>query len=82
LRQYAQWRTLLAANSLNSTDEDHVHNEDLENITLWSNNIDLRKDLWKYLEITTSSIKEWRNTLINKVDFCFCLIRCFFFEEN
>jgi hypothetical protein len=71
LRQYAEWRTLLAANSLSSTNEDQVDNADINNITKWSIKIDLRKDLWKYVEITTSSIKEWKNTFINKVFYLF-----------
>jgi hypothetical protein len=32
--------------------------------------IDLRKDSWKYVEITSASIKEWKNTFINKVFIC------------
>jgi hypothetical protein len=71
LRQYAEWRTLLAANSLSSTNEDQVDNADINNITKWSIKIDLRKDLWKYVEITASSIKEWKNTFINKVFYLF-----------
>jgi hypothetical protein len=67
LRQYAEWRTLLAANSLNPTNEDHVDSVDINNVSRWSEEIDLRKDLWKYVEITASSIKEWKNTFINKV---------------
>jgi hypothetical protein len=67
LRQYAEWRTLLAANSLNPTNEDHVDSADINNVSRWSEEIDLRKDLWKYVEITASSIKEWKNTFINKV---------------
>lgn len=67
MRQYAEWRRLLAANSLTPTNEDEVDDEDINNVTQWSNAIDLRKDLWKYVEITASSIKEWKNTFINKV---------------
>jgi len=67
LRQYAEWRTLLAANSLNLTSEDEVDSTDIDNINRWSIQIDLRKDLWKYVEITASSIKEWKNTFITKV---------------
>jgi hypothetical protein len=67
LRQYAEWRTLLAANSLNLTSEDEIDSTDIDNINRWSIQIDLRKDLWKYVEITASSIKEWKNTFITKV---------------
>jgi hypothetical protein len=67
LRQYAEWRTLLAANSLNPTSEDEIDSTDIDNINRWSIQIDLRKDLWKYVEITLSSIKEWKNTFITKV---------------
>jgi hypothetical protein len=67
LRQYAEWRTLLAANSLNPTSEDEIDSTDIDNINRWSIQIDLRKDLWKYVEITASSIKEWKNTFITKV---------------
>jgi hypothetical protein len=67
LRQYAEWRTLLAINSLNSIRDDQIDNSDIENIDHWSIQIDLRKDLWKYLEITASSIQEWKNTFITKV---------------
>ena len=67
---------LLASNSLNPSDDDLSDNQQLENINQWSSQIDLRKDLWKYLEITTSSIKEWKNTFINKVSF---LRVCFFY---
>lgn len=67
LRQYSQWRISLAANSSNPTAEDDLDPEQMENVEKWSNEIELRKDLWKYLEITTSSIDEWKNTLINKV---------------
>lgn len=58
---------LLASNSLNPSDDDLLDNQYLDNVNQWSSQIDLRKDLWKYLEITTSSIKEWKNTFINKV---------------
>jgi len=80
LRQYAEWRTLLAANSLSSTDENRVDSNDLNNISQWSIRIDLRKDLWKYVEITASAIKEWKNTLINKVFYfkILCKLRFFF----
>ncbi len=67
MRQYAEWRTLLAANSLNPTSEDEIDSTDIDNINRWSIQIDLRKDLWKYVEITASSIKEWKNTFITKV---------------
>ncbi len=67
MRQYAEWRTLLAANSLNITSEDEIDSTDIDNINRWSIQIDLRKDLWKYVEITASSIKEWKNTFITKV---------------
>jgi hypothetical protein len=67
LKQYAEWRTLLAANSLNTMNDDQIDNTDMNNVSQWSIKIDLRKDLWKYVEITASSIKEWENTLINKV---------------
>jgi hypothetical protein len=67
LKQYAEWRTLLAANSLNAINDDQIDNTDMNNVSQWSIKIDLRKDLWKYVEITASSIKEWKNTLINKV---------------
>ena len=67
LRQYAEWRTLLAANSLNSSNEDNSDTVDINNVSQWSEEIDLRKDLWKYVEITASSIKEWKNTFIDKV---------------
>jgi hypothetical protein len=67
LRQYAEWRTLLAANSLSPANEDHIDSTDINNVSQWSEEIDLRKDLWKYVEITASSIKEWKNTFINKV---------------
>ncbi len=67
MRQYAEWRTLLAANSLNLTSEDEIDSTDIDNINRWSIQIDLRKDLWKYVEITASSIKEWKNTFITKV---------------
>ncbi|CAF3428145.1 unnamed protein product [Rotaria socialis] len=66
LRQYAEWQTLLATNSLSSVNEDHVDNADIQSVNRWSIEIDLRKDLWKYLEITSSAIKEWKNTFINK----------------
>jgi hypothetical protein len=67
LRQYAEWRSLLAANTLSSTSDDKIDTSDIENVDRWSIQIDLRKDLWKYVEITASSIKEWRSTFINKV---------------
>lgn len=68
IRQYGEWRMLLAANSFNPSDDDQIDSQDLENVDQWSNQIELRKDLWKYLEITTSSIKEWKNSFINKVN--------------
>ncbi|CAF1088574.1 unnamed protein product [Rotaria sordida] len=66
LRQYAEWQALLASNSLSPTNEDQIENEDIYNVSQWSIEIDLRKDIWKYVEITSSSIKEWKNTFINK----------------
>jgi hypothetical protein len=70
LREYADWRTVLAANSVNPADEDQVNIDDLNNVSQWSMEIDLRKDSWKYVEITSTSIKEWKNTFINKVFIC------------
>lgn len=67
LRQYAEWQTLLATNSSNSLNEDYFDNNDIKNVNQWSRDIDLRKDLWKYVEITFSAIKEWKNTFVNKV---------------
>jgi len=64
------WQTALAANSVNPTDEDQVNIHDLNNVRQWSMEIDLRKDSWKYVEITSASIKEWKNTFINKVFIC------------
>ena len=58
---------LLEANSFNPAGEDAFDTHDLENVDQWSTQIELRKDLWKYLEITTSSIKEWKDSFINKV---------------
>ncbi len=49
--------------------EERIDNDEINNINEWSIQIELRKDLWKYIEITTSSIKEWKNTFINKVFF-------------
>ena len=67
LRQYDEWQALLAANISTPTNEDEYEDDDIENVNRWSIEIDLRKDVWKYLEVTTSSIKEWKNTFINKV---------------
>ena len=67
LRQYSQWRISLAANSSNPTAEDEIDPQEMENVETWSNEIELRKDLWKYVEITVSSIDEWKKTFINKV---------------
>lgn len=67
LRQYSQWRMSLAANSSNPTAEDEIDPQEMENVEQWSNEIELRKDLWKYVEITVSSIDEWKKTFINKV---------------
>ena len=66
-RQYAEWQTLLAANISTPTHEDKYEDDDIDNVNRWSTEIDLRKDVWKYIEVTASSIKEWKNTLINKV---------------
>ena len=71
LRQYAEWQILLAANSATTMNEDPIDIEEMENVSRWSTEIDLRKDLWKYLEITSSSIKQWKNTFINKVGIFF-----------
>jgi hypothetical protein len=82
LRQYAEWRILLAANSLSLTTEDEIDSTDIDNVGQWSIQIDLRKDLWKYVEITASSIKEWKNTFINKVLILFYFInKCMFFSS-
>lgn len=67
LRQYDEWQKLLAANTFNAGNDDQNENEDIQNVSRWSIEIDLRKDIWKYVEITTSTIKEWKNTFINKV---------------
>ena len=80
LRQYSHWRTSLAANSSNPNDDHQINPEDMENVQQWSNEIELRKDLWKYLEITTSSFQEWKNTFINKVSFSFLFFSFYFIE--
>ncbi|CAF4838013.1 unnamed protein product, partial [Rotaria sp. Silwood2] len=50
--------TLLDANSVTPLDEDLNDNADINNVSRWSVEIDLRKDLWKYVQITSSSIKQ------------------------
>ncbi|CAF1165003.1 unnamed protein product, partial [Didymodactylos carnosus] len=55
LRQYSKWRELISGEPY-----------DINVVEEWSTAIDLRKDLWKYLEITNSSIREWKDTPIHK----------------
>ncbi|UJR29306.1 hypothetical protein I4U23_010520 [Adineta vaga] len=66
LKQYADWRASIAANSLNSSYDEDADLNDLNTVADWSMEIDYRKDLWKYVEITSSTIKEWKLTFINK----------------
>ncbi|CAF1139632.1 unnamed protein product [Adineta steineri] len=66
LKKYADWRILLAANSLNPLDTDQIDMNDMDDVNRWSMEIEYRKDLWKYVEITSTSIKEWKNTFLKK----------------
>ena len=47
LRQYAEWQILLAANSATTMNEDPIDIEEMENVSRWSTEINLRKNLWK-----------------------------------
>ncbi|CAF1514427.1 unnamed protein product, partial [Adineta ricciae] len=66
LKQYADWRASIAANSSNSTYDQDSDLNDLNTVAYWSTEIDHRKDLWKYVEITSTTIKEWKLTFINR----------------
>lgn len=67
MKQYADWRASIAANSLNPTYDQDADWNDLNTVAHWSTEIDHRKDLWKYVEITSTTIKEWKLTFINRV---------------
>ena len=51
LRQYAEWRTLLAANNLTPTNEEQVGSVEINNVSRWSfENRSLEKiygSMWK-----------------------------------
>jgi len=63
LRQASRWREAICGEAYNL--------DFLEDITTKMN---VRQEVWKYVEITRQSVKDWKSTLFRKVSFCLNIV--------
>ena len=46
-----------------------------------NNAIDVRQELWKYVEVSTHAIKDWKSQLFNKVLLVFIILSIGFYKD-
>ena len=49
---------------------------DIEHLQNWASKIEIRQEMWKYVEVSTHHIKDWKNQLFSRVritTFCLCV---------